>query len=234
MGPISMKHYRELLRHLKATMPVKNYLEIGIFRGETLLADPTPDVVVGVDPGFNIVTPFTGGKQVHFFRMPSDEFFEKRCWSRLGVGPVDLSFVDGMHWCEFALRDVLNSERVSAPDSVIVVHDIYPSNEAEAARDINHGRWMGDVFKIIPILDKYRPDMRSIVINDLYPSGVAIYTNLAPAEPIAHDTYRAMVNEMESLSFKRDFQTTVASRSVSIQSQEAQDFLASLNYAIPP
>lgn len=56
-----MKNYREILRHIRHRKPVKKYLEIGIFRGETLLEAPMPDVIVGVDPGYDINTRFSGG-----------------------------------------------------------------------------------------------------------------------------------------------------------------------------
>lgn len=223
-----MKNYRELLRHIRKAKPVKNYLEIGIFRGETLLEAPIPDVVVGVDPGFDITTRFAGGSQAHFYRMTSDDFFKKALWRKLGVGDVDLCFIDGMHLAEYALRDFMNAEKICGQNSVIAIHDVCPGDATQGGREINPGCWMGDVYKIIPILDEYRPDLKRVVINDLFPSGVAVYTNFDKDNSVLDASYGEIVDRMSAMTYEQDYLKVVAPKSVKVSDEASKKFIAAI------
>ena len=48
---------------------------------------------------------------------------------------MDFAFIDGMHLFEFALRDFMNLERHCTPQSVIMVHDCYPTEREHAERE---------------------------------------------------------------------------------------------------
>ena len=49
-------------------------------------------------------------------------------------GQVLVAFIDGMHLAEYALRDVINTERYCHAASVIVVDDVLPAMIVEIAR----------------------------------------------------------------------------------------------------
>ena len=68
--------------------------------------------------------------------LTSDEFFSTHdLREELGGSPVDLSFIDGLHLFEFALRDFINLERAGTEQSMIVLHDTDPPDADMAARE---------------------------------------------------------------------------------------------------
>ena len=78
-----------------------------------------------------------------------------------------------MHLFEYALRDFINVERFADWSSVIVFDDMLPRNVDEAARDRHTKMWTGDVYKVVPVLQKYRPDLTVIQV-DTQPTGMAV------------------------------------------------------------
>jgi tetratricopeptide (TPR) repeat protein len=170
--------YRDVLKRLHQTLRPRSYVEIGVFRGETLaLAEPDTRIV-GVDPAPQIKAPLPPLAQVH--AETSDDFFAHHdLRAELGGLPVDLAFIDGMHRFEFALRDFMHLEALCAPESVILVHDCYPLNEATATRDQLTTFWSGDVWRLIVLLKQHRPDLTVRTIAAM-PTGLGIITGLNP------------------------------------------------------
>ena len=85
------------------------------------------------------------------------------------------------------------------------MHDCLPTTEFMAhrsqskARELSgKGAWTGDVWKIIPILKKYRPDL-SIVCVDAPPTGIVFITNLDPNNKILLDKYMDIVEEFNNI-----------------------------------
>ena len=105
---------------------------------------------------------------------------------------IDLAFIDGMHWFEFALRDFMNIERLSSPTSVIVFDDMLPRSVEEAARDRVTKFWAGDVFKMQAVLRSYRPDLIAIPV-DTVPTGLLIVLRPDARSHELRDRYDAIV-----------------------------------------
>jgi hypothetical protein len=189
----------EFLAALHIGVRPRNYLEIGVSSGESLVLSRVPSI--GIDPGFQIKTEIR--MDVHLVRATSDRFFARaeplrslrggrNPWRNLrhnrplfgrlvGRATVDLAFIDGLHLFEFALRDFMNVERHSASTTVIVVDDVLPRNVIEASRDRTTKDWTGDVYKLVSVLRQYRPDLIIIAV-DTQPTGVLVvlapdYTN---------------------------------------------------------
>ena len=93
-----------------------------------------------------------------------------------------------MHLFEFVLRDFINTEKYADWSSVIVFDDQLPRNVDEAARNRHTGAWTGDVYKIIPVLQRYRPDLR-IAVMDTQPTGVMVVLGLDPTSTVLADKY---------------------------------------------
>jgi hypothetical protein len=74
----------------------------------------------------------------------------------------ELAFIDGMHLFEFALRDLIHSERHMAPWGLVVIDDIYPCHPAQARRSRRTGSWTGDVWRLLPVLREHRPVRRQL------------------------------------------------------------------------
>ena len=92
---------------------------------------------------------------------------------------MDLAFIDGMHQFEFALRDFINIEKYCSADSIILIHDVYPIDATSAARERASWFWSGDIWRLILMLNKYRPDL-SVNVIAARPTGLAIVQNLDP------------------------------------------------------
>ena len=139
--------------------------------------------------------------------MTSDEFFAAHDPKQVLGGPVDFAFLDGMHWCEFLLRDFFNTERHSRPNSVIAMHDCLPVEwpmaervqGTPAVRDHHRHSWAGDVWRTAMILKKHRPDLQ-ITAYAAPPTGLVCVTNLSPRSTVLSDSYASLVREMMSLS----------------------------------
>ncbi|MDC0769098.1 class I SAM-dependent methyltransferase [Streptomyces sp. HD] len=203
----------EFLRELHKVSGNRNYLEIGVNDGRSLRLSRVP--TIAVDPAFKVVTEFRC--DVHLVRATSDDFFARDKPLihlkggrhplrnlRRGRGPLaywrrtvlDLSFIDGMHLFEYALRDFMNIERHSDWTSVIVFDDMLPRNVDEAARDRHTGPWTGDVYKLAEILGRYRPDLVSVLV-DTRPTGQLVVFGADPRSTVLRERYEEIVTEYE-------------------------------------
>lgn len=199
--------YYEVLAHLHASLSPKTYFEIGVNTGRSFHLAACPSI--GVDPGFIITEPeiISGILQKPFsmfFNMPSDDFFARRSPTQLFSAPIDFAFLDGMHRCEYLLRDFINTEAHCKPNSVIVLHDCLPTDAGMTGRVLGERRspvphrrdwWAGDVWRTSLLLKRFRPDLRMTVL-DANPTGLVIITNLDPASTALRRDYAAHVDRM--------------------------------------
>ena len=181
------------LRRFHETLRPRTYLEIGVDAGRTLCLAKPPTVAIGVDPA----SPQGGAFEAptKLFALESDAFFaEKNVAREFGHPVVDLAFVDGLHLFEQALKDFFHVERHAASESVVLLHDCLPLDAATASRERMTGFWTGDVWKIVPILRRFRPDLTVFVIP-AYPTGLAVVTRLDPASRLLEERFPAIVEE---------------------------------------
>src|SRR5207248_4219772 len=151
--------YDEVLQRLHTALRPKPYLEIGTQAGRTLAMARCPSIAI--DPSFQNSEPelmlAIGNKpSVMLFSITSDEFFAQSNPSMLFGRPIDLAFIDGMHRCEYVLRDFCNIERHCRPNSVVAIHDCLPLDLAMAQRSRGgaapstphrEGWWTGDAWR---------------------------------------------------------------------------------------
>ena len=139
--------------------------------------------------------------------MKSDDLSEHEDLKRYFVRGVDLAFLDGLHLFEALLRDFTNTERFCHDRSVILLHDCLPLNERMAEREMRivetedqstRLHWTGDVWKLLPILRKYRPDLRLLQL-DCPPTGLVICTGLDPYSNVLTQNYKAIVEEFSHM-----------------------------------
>jgi SAM-dependent methyltransferase len=105
--------YRRVLEQLHEELVPSSYLEIGVWRGESLGLARCP--AVGIDPRPELSVGLAS--DVRLFECTSDEFFERHAAGALR-GPIDLAFIDGLHHFENALRDFMNVERRASPSGL--------------------------------------------------------------------------------------------------------------------
>jgi hypothetical protein len=122
-------------------------------------------------------------------RETSDEYFgRERPLRPLGGRRPDLAFIDGMHLFEFALRDFAAVERWSRWTSTIVFDDMLPRDVTEAARDRRTRAWTGDVYKLLGILGRHRPDLLCLRV-DTEPTGLLLVLALDPRSKVLMNRY---------------------------------------------
>jgi hypothetical protein len=175
----------EFLHVVHTRFQPRNYLEIGINKGQGLALSTTR--TIGVDPEFGITEELAC--DLKLVKATSDDFFARAdaiSWFPEGI--IDLTFIDGLHLFEYALRDFMNAERLSAPLSVVVFDDVLPRSVEEAARDRHTGAWAGDTYKVILALERYRPDL-VIVPLDTRPTGLLLVLGLDPTSTVLADHY---------------------------------------------
>ena len=196
--------YFECLSKLHAVMEPARYLEVGVWKGESLARAQAASIAVDPDfhqPEFDVLA---GKTACHFFQCESDAFFATHDPVAILGGPVDLAFLDGMHRFEFLLRDFANTERVCHPGSVIVLHDCLPIDPRITNRDraehlrldaVVPGWWAGDVWKLPVLLKRFRPDLAMVAL-DAPPTGLILIARLDPASRSLNERYDAMVAGM--------------------------------------
>jgi hypothetical protein len=200
----------EFLRRIHELARPRNYLEIGVNDGRSLALSRVPSIAI--DPAFKVTV--SQRVDVHLVKATSDDYFARPdplLHLRSGRNPfrnlrrgrppfahyrggttLDLAFIDGMHLFEFALRDFMNVERFAQWSSVIVLDDMLPRNVDEAARDRHTSAWTGDVFKVIPVLRKYRPDLTLVAI-DTEPTGVLVVLGSDPSSGVLKAKYDEII-----------------------------------------
>jgi hypothetical protein len=111
-----------------------SHFEIGTESGASL--SNAKCATIAVDPKFHLGTRDCVGSKPFcaLYQMRSDTFLRRHDPSRMFHGPIDLAFLDGMHYCEYLLRDFANTERHCRRNSVIAMHDCVPVDLAIASR----------------------------------------------------------------------------------------------------
>jgi hypothetical protein len=200
--------YKFLLRRLHEWLSPSSYFEIGTNSGESLSIARCASIAV--DPKFALGSRDVVGSKPHcsMYQMSSDTFFRRYDPIRIFDGPIDFAFLDGMHYCEFLLRDFANTERHCRANSVIALHDCVPVELAIAGRVKAESRhphranwWAGDVWRTILALRQHRTDL-SFTVLDASPTGLVLITHLNPRSTVLVDNYAVIVREMMSLSLE--------------------------------
>ena len=165
------------------------YLEIGVQTGKSLRL--AIGQAIGVDPMPQITQ--TLDQNIKLIKATSDAFFSDLASEMLGDG-VDMAFIDGMHLFEYVLRDFINVEKYSKPETLIFIDDIYPGHAAQAKRERATRAWTGDVWKILATLQKHRPDLTLQTI-DIHPTGLLVVCGLDSSSTVLSSNYEKIVEE---------------------------------------
>jgi len=195
-----MLDYLDVLSELHETRRPRTYLEIGVASGDSLRLAQAGTLRVGVDPEPLLAS--DDGLRPDVEIMTSDAFFSgPRAQEVFGGTPVDLTFIDGMHLFEYALRDFIGAEALTGPDSLIAVHDCLPHDAVTASRERSTEHWTGDVWKLVLCLLDRRPSLE-ISIIDASPSGICLVSGLDSSDSTLRDSYEGIVQEYGGLGFE--------------------------------
>jgi hypothetical protein len=198
--------YVQFLALMKRILRPHTYIEVGIGEGATFFSDPVPEFVIGIDPnlqfGATLASRTPNCRGMVIMRSSSDEAFaEFSSHNTLGDHKADMAFVDGLHHSDVVLRDIANCARVSRENALIFVHDVFPGNEAQASRQPIAGAWMGDVYKVVPVIVRLLHWVPTLLIKDIAPSGMFILRATGDIYGSIFNRYQMLVAAMESCEF---------------------------------
>lgn len=165
----------QLINKLLTFTNRSTYLEIGIRNGATI-SRVNAISKIGVDPNPTAAAiELSETKVFELYKLTSDEFFA----TSLLLTKIDVAFIDGMHTGVAALRDLLNVVHFLAPNGIILVDDVIPTNAYSALstfskakrlrnRDqIEGSEWHGSVFQIVSFVECFLQQFDYRVIVDL-------------------------------------------------------------------
>lgn len=191
--------YAQLLPMIHSHLRPRTYLEIGVETGRSIALAQPETRAIGIDPEPRIEVPL--GPRTSIIAMTSDDYFATRdVRADLEGQPIDLAFIDGMHRFEFALRDFVNIEKHATPRSTVLIHDCYPLNRFTAERDRHTVFWSGDIWRLILVLRKYRPDL-SVKVIATAPTGLGVVRRLDPASRVLGDRLEEIGREFLALDY---------------------------------
>jgi hypothetical protein len=192
--------YLRFLRRLYEHCAPRSYLEIGTRHGRSLEAFDCDAICIDphMRPG-----PTSYGKRArtYCYQMTSDGFFQSENVKQIFPAGVDVAFLDGMHRYEFLLRDFINTEKACHQGSLILMHDCFPGSVDITGRVPPGGPWAGDVWKLVPILKKYRPDL-DLHLIDCPPTGLFLAQKLDQGSEVLQRKYDDIVAEFDELSLE--------------------------------
>jgi hypothetical protein len=192
--------YYEALKWIHDTLSPGTYLEIGVREGASLRVAHVETSCIAIDPAPQLKEPL--GPNVRLFDVTSDCFFaEASLPGKWNQGHFDLALIDGLHLFEQALRDFINLERYATPQSIVMIHDCLPLDEVTSSRTRTTQFYSGDIWKMIPALIRWRPDLRMNIIA-APPTGLCLVSNCDPTSTTLNTQYDQIVNTYLSLGFE--------------------------------
>lgn len=183
-----------LLQNIIDAGQFKSYLEIGTYKGMSLLPLKCK-YKIAVDPSFKISSKDKNrwlfknlcNFRNKYYELTSDDFFQTKSNE---IKKQDLIFIDGLHTFEASLKDVLNSIKLLNDNGVIMMHDCLPPHEAGAMplgsfeegkkKSIKgwDGQWCGDVWKTIVYLkENYNDTLEIFVLDTDFGLGIVRFKN---------------------------------------------------------
>lgn len=213
--------YYQVLGWLHEDLRPESYVEIGIFQGESLKLALPPTIAVGIDPFPEVKHRWR--TKTYLLEMSSNEFFAKhRLAEFFGKGGFSFAFVDGLHRFEQAIEDIFHLEAYARPDSLVAVHDTIPLDEKTAGRDRRAVFHTGDVWKVVPFLRAYRPDLDLVTVRT-GPSGLTLIRGLGQSRQRAGNESETM-GQFQALpwgyykQYREEFLQTIPNERGAIQS----------------
>lgn len=187
-------HKHDLLEFIHTHLQPEFYFEIGVDEGLSLARAKGRALGVDARPELNLAVDLPA--QADVLGISSDAFYRDKAAASFTT-PPDLAFIDGMHLFEFALRDFMNLERFAAPYALVGIDDIYPCHPTQAERRRRSGAWTGDVWKLVPILQKYRPDLTLITLP-CSTTGMLLIAGLDASNSQLQDHYAEIINHYQA------------------------------------
>lgn len=191
--------YETWVERFYTLLAPRSVIEIGVYEGATLARARPPTLAIGIDPKPRGLPSLQA--ETHIFPETSDAFFARRGPDALLCGyPLGVGFIDGLHLYEQALQDFIHLEGYCGPRSVILLHDTVPLDEATQRRARDTQFHTGDVWKTVPCLKHYRPELDIFTIATPW-TGLTVVTGLDPASRLLAERFEEAVTRFIDTPF---------------------------------
>ena len=193
-----------------------NYLEIGVFSGDTFHAVRAA-AKVAVDPRFRI-DPEDREAGATYCEITSNEYFAELPAHVHSLFHV--IFLDGLHTFEQTLRDLLNAIQILRQGGVIVIDDVWPNSYPASLTDwqeiaavkeatgVSDQFWMGDVYRLVYFIQSFLPRFRYATCENNHGQLVMWRASRGPEplperriEDIARMEFRHIVTQRDVFNF---------------------------------
>lgn len=155
IDPRARSWHPKLIRDLATTLTVDSYLEIGIYRCETLrLVAKVAQNVVGVDIDEEALRSAPKSANIRTFLGSATDFAKANAHEKF-----DLIFIDANHAKEHVISDFNAVEQLLTERGMILLHDTWPATEA-----FSQPAFCGDAFLAVHELREERPDFDFVTI----------------------------------------------------------------------
>jgi hypothetical protein len=210
-----LKSYVGRISYLSSLNNANNYLEIGVWGGDTFFPVKIP-IKVAVDPSF-VFNPEEYKKSgTYFFQIESDEFFKKLDCGEINLKAYgshekikfDIIFIDGYHTFEQSFKDFKNSLQYSHEKTLWLIDDTVPpdiysslpnpiiSRYKRKLAGLAGGDWMGDVYKTIFAIHDNFPEISYCTLMGGNPQTVLWKTPFNKRKP-----YFKKQSEIDTLTY---------------------------------
>ena len=179
----------DVLAQLHTALRPSQYFEIGLRNSASLALALGPAICM--EPPAHITASL--GAETAVVVQTSDAYSTAPAIDSL-LSP-DLVFINGLRHCEAVLRDFMHAEQYASSTALVVIGDVLPNHPTQAARERRTRVWTGDVWKLVPLLKRLRPDL-TLVALDTAPSGLLLIGGLDPANRVLWDQYNPLVREL--------------------------------------
>lgn len=195
----------ELLKYMFNRLQPKMFITIGD-RASYVQCVPQPILGLGIDP-WPLMSLKSLAPNQQVYPVTSDYFFHSPYMIK-ELHP-DIVMITGFHRFEQVLRDIMFAEKLCNNKSVIMINNTAPLSPDDIDRaDITaSAHQTGDVFKVIPIFKKYRPEVKVSTLIDV-DKGVTIFENLDESSHILQHALVEAVGDVINIPYdQRDSST---------------------------
>jgi hypothetical protein len=191
--------YYAVLHWIHQILRPETYIEIGVRQGDSLRVALPQSLCIAIDPIPALEALLS--PKVRIFRLTSDSFFESYDLAEvLGAPYFSLSFIDGLHLFEQALRDFIHLERFASRKSIIMLHDCMPLDRITSDRTRSTHFYSGDVWKLAMCLKIHRRDLRVVMVRTP-PTGLCLVSHLDPGSRTLAEHYYELVGQYVPMDF---------------------------------
>ena len=154
-----MKNRTFIIQSIINAIGAKDYLEIGLFRGNNFNRIKCKNKV-GVDPSVKFKS------EEKIFELTSDDFFKQN------DSKFDVIFIDGLHEETQVYKDIKNGLDCLNDGCFIICHDMHPTDENMQKVPRIQNVWTGDCWKAWVNIRREMDNLSMFVVDMDYGCGV--------------------------------------------------------------